>query len=268
MGHECTFGKTAVPCPIFFWSAAGAQDCSPCPAGKDCQYLKDGSGGVPAMNAWANPVTCAAGFYTMPHNFYCVPCPIGHSCPIGALTPTKCAAGTYAGQQFATCVTCPTEYWSNAGEEACQPIPPGMSKSADPINGFTVCPHKTYSMWGEATCSNCPDGWLCAKGHNYPYDHAYSCPRGSYCIAGVQTKCPKGYFGTMERAFDQASGCEKCPAGYDCQEGTEHFLQVPCPLGSYCPDEAAFAHPCPSGTYGDSLFARSLADCITCDVGT
>lgn len=45
-------------------------------------------------------------------------------------------------------------------------------------------------------------------------------------------------------------------------------MQVPCPLGSYCPDEAAYAHPCPSGTYGDALFSRSIGDCITCDVGT
>jgi hypothetical protein len=44
-GHECNFRKSAVPCPIFFWSAGGGagatgQDCSPCPAGQDCQNLK------------------------------------------------------------------------------------------------------------------------------------------------------------------------------------------------------------------------------------
>jgi hypothetical protein len=199
-GHECTFGKTAVPCPIFFWSAAGAQDCSPCPAGQDCQNLKDGSGGVPAMNAWVNPVTCAAGFYTMPHNFYCVPCPIGHSCAAGALVPTKCPAGKYAGQQQSSCTNCPAEYGSNEGEEYCTPIPPGMKKSTSTVVGFEVCPHETYSMWGEESCTTCPDGYLCAKGHNYPNNWQYSCPRGSWCNNGKQYKCPKGYFGVMERA--------------------------------------------------------------------
>jgi hypothetical protein len=72
----------------------------------------------------------------------------------------------------------------------------------------------------------------------------------------------------MERAKTQAEGCSLCPAGYDCQEGTEHFTQVPCPLGYYCPASKAFAHPCPSGTYGENLFGRSLADCVTCAVGT
>ena len=141
-------------------------------------------------------------------------------------------------------------------------------KTIAAVPGFEICPHQTYSMWGENTCSTCPDGWLCTKGHNYPYDWAYSCPKGSYCAAGVQTKCPKGYFGVMERATTQADGCFLCPAGYDCQAGTEHFLQVPCPLGYYCPASKAYAHPCPSGTYGENLFGRSLADCVTCAVGT
>jgi hypothetical protein len=32
--------KNAVPCPIFFWSENGEQDCYNCPVGKDCRNLK------------------------------------------------------------------------------------------------------------------------------------------------------------------------------------------------------------------------------------
>ena len=103
-GHECTFMKSAVPCPIFFWNDNTEQDCYNCKPGYDCRNLKltVANGGsqtsqIPGMYDWASPKLCPAGTYTMPHNFYCVPCPIGHSCALGALTPTVCLPGTYAG---------------------------------------------------------------------------------------------------------------------------------------------------------------------------
>jgi hypothetical protein len=93
-----------------------------------------------------------------------------------------------------------------------------------------------------------------------------SCPRGSYCVAGVQTLCPAGTFGIKERAVSQVDGCAACPSGYNCVAGTEHFELAPCPMGAYCKDGIFAA--CPAGTTGDTLFAVSLNDCKTCPAGT
>lgn len=92
------------------------------------------------------------------------------------------------------------------------------------------------------------------------------CPRGSYCIGGVQTKCATGKFGTMAGAQTEAGGCADCPMGYNCQPGTAHFELVPCPAGGYCPrGEGAIA--CPAGTFNDNLYARAVSDCKTCPIG-
>jgi hypothetical protein len=48
-------------------------------------------------------------------------------------------------------------------------------------------------------------------------------------MAGVENKCPKGTFGTRERAYTVDDGCELCPPGYDCPEGTPDYHLHPCP---------------------------------------
>ena len=82
-------------------------------------------------------------------------------------------------------------------------MPPGY-RINDNSDGIEVCPHTTYSRWGETTCSTCADGFLCPEMSVEPTAWHNSCPRGSYCIGGVQTKCPAGTFGIMERAYDSS----------------------------------------------------------------
>jgi len=65
----------------------------------------------------------------------------------------------------------------------CSPVPPGM-RINDAGNGLTVCPHKTYSDWGDKTCIVCPNRYLCPEKTQF-YTGELSCPRGSYCVAGV-----------------------------------------------------------------------------------
>lgn len=128
-----------------------------------------------------------------------------------------------------------------------------------------MCAHKTYSDWGDTTCTTCPDGYLCPEKTQFPISQL-SCPRGYYCIAGEQFPCPAGYFGIKERGVSQSDACSVCPSGYNCIEGTEHFALAPCPLGAYCKDGIYAA--CPEGTTGDTLYGVSLNDCKTCDAGT
>lgn len=89
----------------------------------------------------------------------------------------------------------------------------------------------------------------------------YSCPRGSYCLNGIQTLCPKGYYGLVERASSKLNGCGICPAGYFCLEGTENFELNPCPRGHYCPVMTGLPIECNKGSYNDRLYGLTIADC-------
>lgn len=192
-------------------------------------------------------------------------CPKGHYCQNSATTePTKCAGGTYSNEGAATCDTCPAEYYSLEGSEYCSPVPPGYKINAANDN-IEVCPHTTYSRWGETTCSTCEDGYLCPEMSSEGSAWHNSCPKGSYCIGGVQTKCPAGQYGTMERG-SSSDVCQDCPPGYNCQPGTADFELVPCPAGGYCPTGTAVI-ACPAGTFNDQLYARSISDCKTCPIG-
>jgi len=263
--YECPFGETIARCPIFSYSLAGERMCKPCPDGQDCQDSVPAPcpNNVCAVSQSDDPVDCIVGYYSMPLTMTCTPCPKGHYCAAKSTTPTKCAAGKYAPEGVGTCTACPDEYYSKEGAEYCSPIPPGYY--LDTAKALTVCPHKTFSRWGETTCSTCPDGFLCPQQSGYGYVWQHSCPRGSWCKAGVQTKCPAGTFGSMERGKD-ASVCVDCPPGYNCYEGTANFELVPCPKGGYCPSGKSVI-ACPAGTFNDDLYGKSLADCKTCPIG-
>ena len=130
-------------------------------------------------------VQCQPGYYSQPLDFVCKPCPKGHYCPNAATTvPVKCAGGTYADEGLVTCDTCPGDYYSLEGSEYCSPVPAGYKINAS-NDGLEICPHKYYSRWGETTCTICVDGFLCPEGSELGDDWHNSCPRGSYCVAGV-----------------------------------------------------------------------------------
>merc|ERR1719232_75018 len=281
VNHECPLGQTIAPCPLFFYSNDGESYCQPCPDGKDCRESRQPNTSSGA--AWSTaltetyaesvaaiiaPVSCVGGFYSRALDFMCVPCPRGHSCAAGAAEPVQCLGGQYADEGQETCSTCPTEYYSKAGSAYCTPVPPGFRIKDDGLTteDIEVCPHKTYSEWGEETCETCEAGFLCPQKTGEPAPWHFSCPRGSYCTGGVQTKCPAGYAGIRERASSQANGCIQCPAGFYCPEGTADFLKSPCPRGAYCAKGAAMV-VCPQGTYNDNLMGRSVADCQQCPNG-
>ena len=139
-------------------------------------------------------VDCGVGYYSRPLDFMCKPCPKGHYCDsTNTAVPTKCAGGTWAdmGMDSSSCNACPSDYYSLEGSEYCSPVPPGYKINSG-NDGIEICPHTTYSRWGETSCSDCVDGFLCPEGSEIGDDWHNSCPRGSYCVAGVQTKCPAG----------------------------------------------------------------------------
>ena len=145
------------------------------------------------------------------------------------------------------------------------PVPPGYKINTAVSAGIEVCAHKTYSRWGETTCSTCKDGFLCPQQSEIGSAWTMSCPRGSWCAAGVQTKCAAGKFGIQERSTS-INDCADCPPGYNCQPGTSDFELHPCPKGGYCPMGTPVI-ACPSGTFNNELYGRSLSDCKTCPIG-
>jgi len=86
MNYQCPNQKTISRCPLYHFSDAGENECSPCPAGFNCSY--------PDVAA----AECDPGFYAEVLDAVCQPCPIGHECPGGTVVPTLCLAGTYASK--------------------------------------------------------------------------------------------------------------------------------------------------------------------------
>ena len=211
------------------------------------------------------PTECQPGYYAIAHDLTCQPCPKGHYCPnAGTATPEKCAAGKFADMGQATCDDCPADYYAKKGSEYCSPIPPGFELKPDKSD-IRVCAQKKYSRWGETTCIDCPDGFLCPAQTGDGYTWQYSCPKGSWCKAGKETKCAAGKYGTKERAT-AATDCEDCPPGYNCLEGTADFELVPCPRGGYC-EKGKTVVACPAGTMNSELYGKSIADCASCPIG-
>jgi hypothetical protein len=143
------------------------------------------------------------------------------------------------------------------------PIPPGFQRSAGGL--LEKCGEGYYSGYGFKECIVCEDGYLCPSGGEFGAH--YGCPKGSYCIAGIQFKCSGGMFGIIERAKSKDEGCAICPAGYYCLAGTEDYKLNPCPRGYFCPVYTEIPQECPRGTYNDELFGRAIADCKLCPMG-
>ena len=90
-----------------------------------------------------------------------------------------------------------------------------------------------------------------------------ACPKGAYCLSGVQRACPPASFQPFLNQF-AASACLPCAAGtYGPMELLAACLAcplaelcpasvsvpLPCPAGGFCAGNASSATPCPAGSY-------------------
>lgn len=181
--------------------------------------------------------------------------------------PANCSAGYYAPTlALSTCTACPAGHFAREGAELCSPVPAGWAVSSA-NSALIPCTAGTYSDWGESSCSQCPSGFLCPPLTTEATPWYNSCPKGSYCVGGAETKCPAGYYGIAERATSLSTGCAACPPGYACPAGAATYELYPCSRGYYCPQAAAAAVPCPPGYYNDRLFGQSRGHCALCPAG-
>jgi len=122
----------------------------------------------------------------------------------------------------------------------------------------------------------CQDGYLCGTGSESSTGTA-DCPKDKYCIAGVATYCPAGYYSTVTglRAESECTACSPgkiCPSYsvgiYDCVEGyfcpgliiDEDDMTI-CPVGNYCPSGSPLPLMCEPGYYQDDTGANKCKVC-------
>lgn len=76
------------------------------------------------------------------------------------------------------------------------------------------------------------------------------CEEGSYCINGIKTPCPAGFYGDRSRLNTSECG-GLCPAGFYCPIGTVRSTSFPCGGSNvYCPLGSQEPIPVPVGYYG------------------
>ncbi|XP_073441079.1 uncharacterized protein [Dendrobates tinctorius] len=234
-----------IPCPAGTLNpiegALTLASCKKCPAGRYCH----GEG-----NSEPDGL-CAAGYYCegeatdnipqkatrFPLNG---PCPSGHYCPEGTLSPKPCPVGTLknitGGSSMDSCVPCYAGYF-------CASV--GLSSPTGLCSAGFFCP-------GNFT-STTPTAFLCPKGH--------------FCTAGSfhPMPCPTGQY----QPNTGSHSCTPCQPGLYCQEAVAGDPQ-PCPSHSYCPAGTLFPVSCPNGTYTPLEMSglREKGECLPCPPGS
>ncbi|XP_069804021.1 uncharacterized protein [Dendropsophus ebraccatus] len=244
-GYYCpAMTAVPVPCPAGTFNPIGGAltlaSCKRCPAGRYCRG---------EANTEPDGL-CSAGYYCegeaadnipqrttrFPLNG---PCPIGHYCPEGTLSPKPCPVGTLknttGGSSVDSCVPCYAGYF-------CASV--GLSSPTGLCSAGFFCP-------GNFT-STSPTAFLCPKGH--------------FCIAGspYPIPCPTG----QHQPNTGSHSCTPCQPGFYCQEAVAGHPQ-PCPPHSYCPAGTLFPVPCPNGTYTphNTSGLREKGECLPCPPG-
>ncbi len=177
---------------------------------------------------------------------------------------------------------CPAgEYTDTPGQASCTPCDPGYTcseGSTSPRPSDDLCPLGYYCTDGR-TATACPAGKICCRlqlkftfvavftklndSHNIPAEKLFSM---------VLSMNLTGTYGNTTGASSAQQGCQVCPQGWYCPEGTAGLpTQILfCPRGHYCPagTERYRQYPCPVGTYNSDLGAVREADCLPCPAGS
>ena len=241
-GRVCS-GNVATLCPPGFYCNSGIP--LPCPAGT--YNLLQG------VSMLIECLSCEPGFLcpnestvTFMHN----PCPVGHYCLEGSITPTPCPYGTHRNETTAAsvsdCFPCPAQFY----------CPDNTTVHGIPCNITDIC------LEGTVTPLPCPAGFYCPQ-----TDLQLPCPPGSYCPEGSAwfILCPRDHYCTQpacEGAFISRAGAsvpEICPLGFReilnlGENFTRSSLEVTC-------------EPCPPGSYMNASSANEDRTCFTCPEG-
>ncbi|ETO67181.1 hypothetical protein F444_15794 [Phytophthora nicotianae P1976] len=289
-GYECPRSdQLPQPCPVGYYSEGAVANCRSCYPGYKCSLASTNptpEEDACPMGGYCNPPTtfflCPAGTFgnvtageSIDHA--CAPCPEGYYCEMGTtpLTRQICPAGFFCpeGTKRASQNPCPAGTFNpNQGQ-----------KSSDVCQ---ICPAGSYCPTGSSQPQPCPQGYYCLEGtrtvNQYPCpagtfsgpqtgltigSQCNECPLGSYCpeASSSPTKCPAGRYNPKTGAAD-VHECLDCPPGWSCPHVGQSDYVDRCTKGHYCPGGTVLAtdHPCPAGTYTESVELIRSQDCTIC----
>ncbi|XP_074536526.1 uncharacterized protein LOC141798463 [Halichoeres trimaculatus] len=277
-GSDFTRGSGPRPCPLYSYRAspgAGSKgDCLPCPPGSFCNStgLTDYSSSPCPPGFWCTgtgpPILCPAGtkrplpgaaalnqcepctggtFCPDPRltgkpNVEGIPCRASYQCPTGAVSEMPCKAGSYCGPQTAEPPVCPEGYF----------CPERSLSYHDPKQ---LCPFPYYCPANSSGMKSCEGG---------------SMPVNTSGLRGSESSsCRICEGGTYRPYLSPILHCSKCPAGYFCPSGTNHYEGNACPVGYVCPTGTTQPIACPPGFFGNVTHAETvMGGCHPCPAGT
>ena len=275
-----------VTCPAGYYCHSNASVALPCTELSYCEYGSDyptlcpnGTyGAAPRLESPDQCSQCPAGLYCVNGNitgecsvgFICIsgndrpdpqiynastggPCPPGHYCEAGALTPTTCPDGRVreaeGGAFDSDCGPCP------AGKQCFDGVPIPSDCPIGyycPFNTAPVpCPVGTYGFEPAgsnlSSCISCPEGYWCDEEGMAAFNGS-SCPTKFYCPEGTDhlVECPGGTYNPTTGAKEE-DDCLSCPEGYYCNVNSS--VPIQCEGGYYCPEFSASMRLCEPGFY-------------------
>ena len=224
---DCPLGSTK--------EDAAALYCSACLGGL---YLP------PSESAYLPCLAMTAGYYGIYGNgslgyVQQLPCPPGSMCINGS--KALCPMGFYQDQPMSTtCKVCAVGTYNGASGRSspCAPLPPGHYSDTNRTSDLGQCLYGMYcvhgaalpcgngtyqddlgqtfckpcgsgeyvSMTAEKSCDPIPNGYFGIGSTSFIYSDVASCSPGSYCMNGVATACPPGYF----QNISSQSHCVPC----------------------------------------------------------
>ncbi|XP_023932215.1 multiple epidermal growth factor-like domains protein 11 [Lingula anatina] len=247
-------------CPDSYYCPPGSHTPTKCPPGRDTRggashidhCLPTEKGFFSTGQGTERRAPCHPGHWgnvtgMQTHELACTLCPPGKVCDGLALTEPgrDCELGYYCLEGTVS----PTQY----------PCPPGTLGNATglvSVSGCLICP-AGFACTG-ATGSPLVEMLICAKGHY--------CPNGT--VSDVQFPCPGGTYNSYT-GMSQLSDCKTCPAGQLCPPGTYEIVEAysMCDRGHYCPAGTNQSVPCPGGTYNPDEGSIAVTFCRGCPIG-
>ena len=257
-GYHCDDGLNETPCITGYYNenygASSINNCLICPSGTECL----GTG-----NTNYKTITCPAG--NICDGATVTPCSAGYYCPSGTLNMLKCLAGYYTAATGSTsCTACPeSTYCPNTATVTPTDCPDGFYCPEGTANPqIFPCPIGTYHntadgpLGSQDECTDCMatfycprvamtdadlatypcgDGYICDTG-SYTITGTDTCGQNQYCIAGVPSFCPTGYY-SPATGLPDSSECVACSPGKVCviDTVTADVNIWDCPAGFYCP---------------------------------
>jgi hypothetical protein len=269
-----TAGVECGPSPVGTYdAAAGAQQCTACPA--DATTVSTGSSSIAEC-------FCDAGFHgtlATPDDL-CARCPTGTyknqpgddqmtggctQCPPGSTSNSAsteiydcvCAPGYFAAPGEDNCVQCPTDHYKNApGPQACGSCPGGTVTAAlASVNGACVCPPSpSFAFVACLASTDCRPLWD-------PVTQCLCGPGFFGIIAGSEDQCDPCPIGTYK---DSASveGCMSCPVGSTTENvGSTAISDCVCSAGYTGLGGAQTCTACEVSMYKDSTGPDACVNC-------